>query len=115
MLQPSDRCVLWRNTNCFHRHWVLPLIPVTIAGTRKTGQSKSYFTKPGSRIVVNVGAPLSAKEFGFGEIDALRRRELDIAGERLRLRLLQQVRETEESFEISMPEDDVSDYWERLK
>jgi 1-acyl-sn-glycerol-3-phosphate acyltransferase len=97
------------------KHGDVPLVPVTIAGTRSTGQSKSYFTKPGSRIVVNVGAPIAAKSLGFVEVNPVSRREIDVAGERLRLRLLQQVRETEENFHISMPEDDVSDYWERLK
>jgi 1-acyl-sn-glycerol-3-phosphate acyltransferase len=93
----------------------VPIVPVTIAGTRETGESKSHFTRFGKKIVVNVGTPISASSLGFASVNPESRRELDVLGERLRLRLLQQVRETEESFHISMPDDDVSDYWERLK
>ena len=90
------------------------VVPVTILGTRPTGKSKSYFTPFGSRIVIDVAPPLDIQTIDFASVDPTNRREIDIAGERLRLMLEAQVRLAEERSGISMPEDDVSDYRERL-
>jgi 1-acyl-sn-glycerol-3-phosphate acyltransferase len=90
------------------------VVPVTILGTRPTGKSKSYFTKFGTRIVVDIAPALDISSIDFRSLDPTNRREIDIAGERLRLMLEAQVRLAEQRSGIQMPEDDVSDYRERL-
>ena len=99
--------------NSIQKGYPVQVVPVTIIGTRNTGQPKSHFTRFGKRIEVHIAKPLSLAHLNLQTLDLSNRQQLHAAGEQLRLLLQQQVRDVEKLTGMSMPEDDVSDHRER--
>lgn len=85
-----------------------PVVPVAVLGTRHTGQSKVYITRPYQQTAIVVGEPIPAGEFLDGIASPPTRQELEVISERIRLRLLEFTLQAEQRVGIQLPTDDVS-------
>lgn len=91
------------------------VVPVVIAGTRLTGKSKSWFPTLRSKISVRVFSSLDLSSLNLETVNHQSRHNLDIVGERIRLMLLPLIAQAQTESGIALPDDDVSDHWERFK
>ncbi len=85
-----------------------PVVPVAVLGTRHTGQSKVYITRPYQQTAIVVGEPLTAEGFVDGVSNPPTRQDLTTISERIRLRLLEFTLQAEQRVGIQLPTDDVS-------
>lgn len=85
-----------------------PVVPIAVLGTRHTGQSKTYITRPYQQTAVLIGEPIAASEFIADVQQPPTRRDLDVISERIRLRLVEFTTQAEQRVGIQLPTDDVS-------
>jgi 1-acyl-sn-glycerol-3-phosphate acyltransferase len=83
-------------------------VPVFIFGSRLTGKSKNWIPPFMSLIEIVIGEPIKADLIYSQDFDALSRKQIAIAGERLRQSLQLQLQVALTSVSNTLPEDDVS-------
>ncbi len=84
-------------------------IPVFIFGTRLTGKSKNWIPPYKSLIEISIGEPIVANDIYSLEFDSLNRKDISIAGERLRQKLQKQLFEISKEVANPLPTDEVAD------
>ncbi len=82
-------------------------VPVFIFGTRLTGKSKSWIPPYKSLIEVVIGSPVNADDVYGNTFDKNLRKDIAVAGERLRQALQLQLFSVEQNVAGKLPEDDV--------
>ena len=83
-------------------------IPVFIFGTRLTGKSKNWIPPYKSLIEVVVGQPVAAVDIYGDDFSDTNRKEISIAGERLRQRLQKQLLFVAQEVANPLPTDEVA-------
>lgn len=83
-------------------------VPIFIFGTRQTGKSKNWIPPYKSLIEVVIGEPINAIDIYETSFDKFSRKDISIAGERLRQRLQAQLFEASKHVAQMLPEDEVA-------
>lgn len=82
-------------------------VPVFIFGTRFTGKSKNWVPPYKSLIEIVIGSPISSTEIYQHEFDGQNRKDIAIAGERLRQKLALQLAQAQLQVANLLPTDEV--------
>jgi len=96
-------------------HEMVPVVPVAVLGTRPTGKSKSWITRPGLPTALVVGEPIPAEAVVKPGESARNRHDLEVIGERIRQKLASHTAKSVEITGIALPVDDVSEAREAIR